>query len=192
MSEYKAPPKRAPDGRFVPRDGAIDLPPKQQQPRNEYGKFIKRERLQSSKPYSNAIRDLFDTPEGEKPEGWGSSLTEAQALAMVHISMARAGNVQVGMMIVDRAEGKVPQAAEDREAAVKAGEGIKILADLLGIDVRKFTDVEVIDDALQIGGPTEEVPRDGEEGGDQSGDGGGVGLGDQGEEAAEEIPQTEG
>lgn len=67
---------------------------------------------------------------------------------MVHVSMARAGNVQVGMMIVDRAEGKVPQAAEDREAAIKAGTGVKLLAELLEINMMEVVDAEVIPQPL--------------------------------------------
>lgn len=63
---------------------------------------------------------------------------------MVHVSMAKAGNVQVGMMVVDRAEGKVPQAAEDRDAAIKAGTGIRVLASLLGMDLKDVIDAEVV------------------------------------------------
>lgn len=127
-------PRRANDGRFVPRTGDVVLPPKPKQPRDEHGHFIPQEKVQSSRPYSKALRELLDAKEGTNPLTWDrDNLTEAQALAMVHISQAKSGNVQVGMMVVDRAEGKVPQAAEDREAAMKAGTGIRMLADLLGI-----------------------------------------------------------
>lgn len=144
-------PKRAADGRFVPRTGDAVLPPKKQQARDEHGQFIKSERVVSSKPYSNAVRELLDAPEGSTQPQWtenGRKYSEAQALAMVHLSLARAGNVQVGLMLIDRAEGKVPQAAEDREAAIKAGGGIKLLADLLGIKVpqaRPEREEEILD-----------------------------------------------
>jgi hypothetical protein len=135
---------RAPDGRFVPRTGDAVLPPRQQQPRDEHGHFIPNAKVVSSKPYSRAVRELLDAPEGTNPPTWGEKLTEAQALAMVHISMARSGNVQIGMVIIDRAEGKVPQAAEDRDAVLKAGAGVRMLADLLGIDMNNIIDAEIV------------------------------------------------
>jgi len=137
-------PLRAPDGRFVPRTGEAVLPPRQQQPRDEHGHFIPKDKVQSSKPYSKAVRELLDAPAGENPSHWPDKRTEAQELAMVHCAMARAGNVQVGMMIVDRAEGKVPQAAEDRDAVMKAGAGVRLLADLLGVNIVDVTDAEIV------------------------------------------------
>lgn len=101
--------------------------------------------MESSKPYSRAVRELLDAKEGSVPQNWDQeNLSEAQSLAMVHISMAKAGNVQVGMMVVDRAEGKVPQAAEDRDAQIKAGTGIKLLAELLGLELVDVKDAEIV------------------------------------------------
>lgn len=143
-------PVREKDGRFKPRTG-LTLPPKKQQPRDENGVFIPRDKVTGSKPYSKAVRELLGALEGGLPEGWDhAKLTEAQSLAMVHMAQAKGGNVQIGMVIIDRAEGKVPQAAEDREAAIKAGEGVAALASLLGIDMRKVIDTEVIEDAVQL------------------------------------------
>lgn len=139
--------KRSKDGRFLPRTGEDTLPPKPaQNARDEHGRWIKSERVQSSKPYSRAVRELMDAKEGGLPEGWDHTrLTEAQVLAMTHFAQAKGGNVQVGMMIVDRAEGKVPQAAEDREAALAAGTGIKMLAELLGLrDLGNVQDAEIV------------------------------------------------
>ena len=127
--------KRAPDGRFVPKTGDAVLPPKKPRPRDEHGHFIPNEKVQSSKPYSRAVRELLDAKEQSTPEGWTQPFTEAQALAMIHVSMAKAGDRQIGLMVIDRAEGKVPQAEEDREAAIKSGVGVKMLAELLGIDM---------------------------------------------------------
>jgi hypothetical protein len=123
--------------------------------REKDGSFIPSEKVAGSKPYSTAVRQLMISREGGLPEGWDhANLTEAQSLAMVHMSQAKGGNVQVGLMLVDRAEGKVPQAAEDREATLKAGEGVRALASLLGIDMLKVIDVEVEDkeelDALSL------------------------------------------
>jgi hypothetical protein len=147
-------PIREKDGRFKPRTG-LTLPPKKKQPKDEYGQFIAADKVKSSKPYSTAVRQLMVNREGGLPEGWDhENLTEAQSLAMVHMAQAKGGNVQVGLMLVDRAEGKVPQAAEDREATLKAGEGVRALASLLGIDMLKVIDVEVEDkeelDALSL------------------------------------------
>ena len=140
-------PRRAPDGRFLPQTGDIVLPPKKQGPRDEHGRYLKRERVQSSKPYSRAVRELLEAKETSIPLNWDKeNLTEAQALAMVHMSQAKSGNVQVGLMIIDRAEGKVPQAAEDREAAIKAGTGIKLLAELLGLPTVDVIDAEIVEE----------------------------------------------
>jgi hypothetical protein len=157
-------PIREKDGRFKPRTGQ-SLPPKPpQNARDEHGRWIPNEKVQSSKPYSRAVRELLDAPEGGIPESWDpdpKKRTEAQRLAMVHMAMAASGNVQIGMIVIDRAEGKVPQAAEDREAVIKAGEGVKMLAGLLGIDMLKVIDTEVIDDKrLGPGTEASEVAKD--------------------------------
>lgn len=134
--------RRERDGRFKPKTGDSVLPPRKKQPRDENGNFISSEKVPTSKPYSKALRELLETREGGMPDHWvREDLTEAQALAMIHLSIAKSGNDKMGLQVIDRAEGKVPQAVEDREAQLKAGTGLKLLAELLGI---KDAEVETI------------------------------------------------
>lgn len=119
-------------GRWGNADGT-PLPPRKPTPQNPDGRFISRTGLRKSDAYSKAIRELFETKEKGMPTGWDpQQLTEAQALAMRHLAMAKAGHPLIGTMIVDRAEGKVAIAAEDREA-LAAGSGLRLLAEVLGL-----------------------------------------------------------
>ncbi len=68
--------------------------------------------------YSDAVRQLLDAP--SNPPGWDpdpKNWTTAQRMAENHVLLARGGDMEAAKMVIDRSEGKVPMAPEDREAA---------------------------------------------------------------------------
>jgi hypothetical protein len=132
LSNEDGPPRREPDGRF---SGGKALPPLKPKGRDEHGRYINDKDIPKSRPYSRALRELLDAPEGKNPDHWTQPLTEAQRLAMVHLSMARAGDPKIGPMVIERAEGKIPMPAEDKQGAVIGGQGVSRLLELLGIQV---------------------------------------------------------
>lgn len=109
------------------------------------------EQRRANKDYTDAVRELFAKPvDLLVPENWPKDpkqWTEAQDLALRHLSLAKAGSLEIGTMMIERAEGKVPRAPEDREAdAANAGKLLAGMNALTGINALKMAlGMKVID-----------------------------------------------
>jgi hypothetical protein len=118
------------------------------------GVHTPRPRIAMRKAYTDAVRQLLDTPVDQvHPDGWPEKRkdwTNAQELAERHLVMARSGDMAVAHLIIERAEGKLPTAPEDREGMVGA----------LGALVSGMTALNRL--RMALGMPTEEEPLDAE------------------------------
>lgn len=107
------------------------------------------------KAYSKAVRELFDAKHEDRfPQEWGPrpGWTNAQELVERHFVLALAGSEQHAKLLIDRAEGRVPMAPEDRESqekqAASLGAGMTALQQLqlaLGLIREVPITVEAID-----------------------------------------------
>ena len=112
-----------------------------------------------AKEYSRAVRELFGLAEGVYPDTWPADRKQwsrAQKMADKHYELSKAGTPESGgwaRLLIERAEGRVPHAPEDRDAMLrKAGmeaesraDGLSALLAALGMK-RDAIDSEVVID----------------------------------------------